>query len=296
MINPLLLGVVFFLASLWPACSAAKSFFTATPLRSVYEALADNHPRRAYQELSLALNKGQLDPSGKHWTKAGEIILEQTQCGRQLVNASADGSHLRVTYSIQSNPRRQFTYQILVSSLGKHESLDFEFMDVKDHPWFSGSLPASETAATYKSPEWLAPFPSGAYTLRVNQTNRYSIFIAPEGNKDWLDPWSRTGKMGVRLPAQMKGCPPVTLAQSWLDKDYNALAPPVFLNKQDAITLPTNPPDGALWYSAAVSLFYYHGGIQIEFQQRATIPVTWLPKKQGKNDIEMTKLKYKTSK
>ena len=267
----------------------AESFFARTPLQPVYDALALNNPALAYQELNLAMQKGTLDQTRRHWMEAAVVILQQSQCGRSLVSATSDGNHLRVTYSIRSNPRRQFAYQILVSSLGEHDQLGFDFRDRNGTKWFSGSLAESKEGNVFESPEWLTPFPSGAYTLTVNNKYRYAVFIGPEGNKDWLDPWSHQGVIHLNMPAQIKGCPPVTVSQVWMDEDYTALSAPRVLNHNEEIKLPSEYPKGAVWYSTAVSFLYYHGGIQVEYQQRVTLPVTWLPEKKGQRETTMIK-------
>lgn len=84
-----------------PSHAVSDDWFMATPLQSTYHALANHQPQLAWQELVLALNNQTI--ATPHWASVKHAIIEQTQCGQQLLSDVVPNAAL-IKVSIQKKP------------------------------------------------------------------------------------------------------------------------------------------------------------------------------------------------
>ena len=274
-------SVLFLLTVIWVIfvrpVTADTPFFRNTPLKPVYEALLNNHPLLAYQELSTVVRQSDLDALGKQWSLAGIEVLKQTRCGRDMLSADVSVAPIKVVLAVRSNPRQQYVYQVLIEAEHSEQATSFNFKDSKGQIWFSGTLPKSDSPVACESPEWYAPLPSGSYTLTLDKEKLYQVFVSPVNSHDWLDPWSDRGIVHLKLPGHIAGCPPTMVLQDWLSEDFDLVGKPKLVKSDRDYLLPTTYPKGAAWFGLSASYFYFQGGLEIEMRQRISVPVSWLP-------------------
>lgn len=260
----------FIIAAAFSTVSQA-AWFTDTPLQRTYQALIDQQPKLAWQELKIALNQNQLD--SRFWIPVKQAILSQTECGQGLSNDLGSISNIQVSFIRRFGLSSQ-GYQFKISSEGNTTDQDIALVSPDGRRLLSGKLITHPQYQEIETAEMLQKPQSGVYQLEIGQ-NSYPIIAFMDNNKRWLKLENKlhSPRILITPPKNVIGCPEVNASWQWFDEQYNMLGSRVPIQKNN---LPV-PKESTYSYkakhlSAAVELTEYQNGTKINYIQRVAIP------------------------
>ncbi|WP_064604988.1 DUF2861 family protein [Photobacterium sp. J15] len=281
-----LLGIVVISSS----AAKADDWLMPTPLKPTYEALLNQQSILAWQELQMMLGRDKSLLDSKLWEDAFDIILEQSNCGKQLTNQGAmianettDGIG-QITVSLISRANINYqAKQLKVSIDGTPDITNIELSDMSGKQWLKGNnlTPDKDGYLEVETEDGGNQLPSGLYRLKVND-RFFPIILAPDDEDGWVKFNSHSNAKGGKglfnysLPEGKTGCSKPLVMWQWLDEDFNTVAPTesVTFSHNDDVILPERAPEGGQWLSSIVSQKYYQGEIAIRQDRRLTIPVS----------------------
>ncbi|WP_390233187.1 DUF2861 family protein [Vibrio sp. F74] len=260
----------FIIAIAFPSVSQA-AWFTDTPLQRTYQALIDQQPILAWQELKIALNQNQLD--SQFWVPVKQEVLSQTECGQDLSNDFNSISNIQVSFIRRFGLSSQ-GYQLKISSRRNTSDQDIALVSPSGKRLLSGKLIAHAQYQEIETEEMLLKPPSGVYQLEIGQ-NSYPIIASMDNNKRWLKLEHKLHSPSILItpPRNVIGCPEVNASWQWFDEQYNMLGNRVPIQNSN-LSVPKESPYSykAKHLSAAVELTEYQNGTKINYIQRVAIP------------------------
>lgn len=246
------------------------AWFTETPLNRSYQALLNDQPQLAWQELQIALSKEAID--SQYWLPVKQQILSVSQCGQQLFSHSLPASsNFSISFIRRSGWSSQ-GYQIKLSAQKLQSELAVELISPLGRSLLSGQFSTKDHYQEIETEEMIIKPVSGVYRLKLNK-NVYPLIIAIADNKDWLVWDNNTQDLFISLPSAPSTCHKPIATWQWFDSNYSILGDRIPIQQQDpSLSLLNTQPDKAKHLSAAVSYFEYQQGIKVEYVQRVSVP------------------------
>ncbi|MGY3689427.1 DUF2861 family protein [Vibrio coralliilyticus] len=250
--------------------STQATWFEDTPLARTYQALLNNQPQLAWQELHLALNQQDIDR--QYWLPVKQEILNQSQCGQQLIaNSSPLPADLSVSFVRRSGLSSQ-GFQIKISAESTQNDLTIELIDPSAKRLLNGELTQQSDYQEIETEELLIEPVSGLYQLKLGNT-LYPLLVAMPENQSWIRLDNSMQQIHLTLPVTESSCTKPTATWQWFDSQYLMLGMRKPISSLVApVPRSTQIPDGAKHLSATVSVFEYQQGLKIEYIQRIAIP------------------------
>ncbi|MEI8593029.1 DUF2861 family protein [Photobacterium sp. Hal280] len=272
--------------------TAASGWFMPTPLQRVYQALADQNLRLAWQELQIVLQDSQATVGPDLWRPVFQQLMNQSDCGRRLSESPGAMSDWvdqpRISLSIQDKVNlSQRVYQLKLAVDGVSQSVAVSLTDSRGNQWLSGVTAAPEAGySELESREWFQSVPDGYYQLTLGEKH-YPLILASrqETESDPAIQLQQADKntAGVfvfspDLSADRNACQKQRLQWQWFDSDYQLATPAetIVLDAQGYGVPPHDKPENANWLSAVVADSYFQGPIKIENVHRLTVPVRYI--------------------
>ncbi|MEX0336933.1 DUF2861 family protein [Vibrio tubiashii] len=256
-----------------PFCSANDAtWFRNTPMQSTMEALLEKQPRRAWQELTLALSQSQIEPI--HWQPVKEAILAQSNCGHQL-DTSLSAMPPRLTLSFIS--RSGFSssgYQIKVSTEETQQGGHFSLVTPQGISLLSGEIDPHKHYQEWETNELITSPEAGVYYLKYNR-NELPVVVSRYDSNHWLNRSTMdSSQIQASLPQLNNGCAKPVVNLQWFDSEYNQVKDKKALEvTSKKITLEQlQPPSNARHLSASTLIFEYQPGVKIEYIHRISLP------------------------
>ncbi|MDN3611939.1 DUF2861 family protein [Vibrio ostreicida] len=262
------LTVSTFMIAMSISVATHSAWFTDTPLARTYQALLNQQPQLAWQELHIALRQHALD--SRYWLPVKQEILRQSQCGQQL------GQHRRhqpLNLSISLIKRVGLSsqgYQIKISAQHSSKLMPLELRSPTDIVLLSGKLLKLSDYQELETNDLLSRPESGIYSLRLGD-EMYPIIVAIQSNQSWLTLDQEAQRIHITPPKNSDTCSGALASWQWFDKDYQMLGgrfPILTFNAPP----PKQVPSKAKYLSAAVTIYEYQQGIRIEYIHRVAIP------------------------
>lgn len=258
-----------------PSHAVSDDWFMATPLQSTYRALANHQPQLAWQELILALNNQTI--ATQHWASVKNAIIEQTQCGQQLLSDVVPNAALiKVSIQKKTNVMQQ-GYQFKLSMEGAELPSQVELLGPDNGLLISQSqVTSSAPYIELESPELLFAPQDGVYRLTLDKQHYWLVLTMPFGST-WLQSASPNGgyPLALESPTALTNCPPTSLAWQWFDDQFQLIKQQDMVaisNTQQLLNKPSSSPSSAKWLSTLIKTVEYQGAIKVEYVQRLTLP------------------------
>ncbi|MGF1763221.1 DUF2861 family protein [Aliivibrio kagoshimensis] len=248
-----------------------SAWFTDSPLQHTYQALIDEQPKLAWQELQIALKQNQLD--SQYWNTVKQEILNQTECGQNLTNDPSTFSNIQISFIRRFGLSSQ-GYQFKISSERNSVIQNIALVSPNGERLLNGTFIAHDQYQEIETEEMLIKPPSGVYQLEIGQ-NSFPIIASMDNNKRWLKLKSKPSSSSVllTLPKSVLGCPKANANLQWFDEQYNMLGSRVPIQNNHVEIPKVSPyPNKAKHLSAVVELIEYQNGSKINYIQRVAIP------------------------
>ncbi|WP_104400617.1 DUF2861 family protein [Vibrio penaeicida] len=261
----------------------AEDWFMKTPLAATYSALSTGNTQLAWQEMLIALSQNSLDE--KHWAKPKEVMINQSQCGKQLIpdHPINHNSHIRITIQKKTNFIQQ-GYQIKVSLDGVENSVSISLRDRHGRVWISGTTSDPVQSYTELESDDLVYAPTSGYYQLIVDKAVYPIILSSNDAQAWVnvDHSDPSLPIRIRLPETPVSCQVGNMRWQWFDNQFVMLgnSQPIYLNAPSVDSNgfakalePESTKYQAKWLSAVVSKWEYQGTVKIEYVQRTTLPL-----------------------
>ena len=248
--------------------SAQASWFADTPLQPVYQALVNQQPQLAWQELILAMSNNNID--SQYWLPAKQEILKQTSCGQELFNRDKSlPAEISVTFIRRSGLSSQ-GFQIKLSAEDTTKDSKVELISPSSKILLHTSLAKKTEYQEVETEEMLNKPMAGIYTLNINQ-KPYLLLITMPNNKSWINYDSTTNTVHTLPQKSIDSCSQALSSWQWFDTTYAMLGSKIPIDAKIA-PIPVSQYQKAKHLSASVSVYEYQQGIKVGYVQRISIP------------------------
>ncbi|NVD07722.1 DUF2861 family protein [Vibrio sp. JPW-9-11-11] len=266
--NPYWLVVVLLLVSGWPV-QAESPWFRPTPIRPALEALLQQNPQRAWQELLVALDSHSV--ASEQWQPVKQVILSRSECGHRLTSA-----HPFPPFTLSLISRKghsSSSYQLKISIESAQQSGPLLLTSPDGERLIHGDVLPGKFYQEWETRDLLLKPKPGLYQLSfASQT--ISLLLSDFDTSGWLmRDGAKPNRLNVDVPSTTQTCQPLQVLLQWFDDHYDQVGErtPLTLN-QTHVQLPDNLfRDNAQYLSASALLYEYQANIKIEYIQRVTL-------------------------